>query len=146
MVASLPSKADDFLRWDLCVVSVEKMSDNVLFFKQKTAYELRISDWSSDVCSSDLHAIAVETVARRALARKDPAGDEAAEVAEDVGRKAVGRLAPAGQPAAVVDIIGVEQILPGVEIIVIADRADRPFAVGGADAPVAVVGDRKSVV
>src|SRR3546814_4246018 len=26
------------------------------FFKQKTAYELRISDWSSDVCSSDLVA------------------------------------------------------------------------------------------
>src|SRR3546814_3827837 len=26
----------------------------VLFFKQKTAYERRISDWSSDVCSSDL--------------------------------------------------------------------------------------------
>src|SRR3546814_19480042 len=26
------------------------------FFKQKTAYELRISDWSSDVCSSDLTA------------------------------------------------------------------------------------------
>src|SRR3546814_18846404 len=25
-----------------------------VFFKQKTAYELRISDWSSDVCSSDL--------------------------------------------------------------------------------------------
>src|SRR3546814_3301218 len=25
----------------------------VFFFKQKTAYELRISDWSSDVCSSD---------------------------------------------------------------------------------------------
>src|SRR3546814_8231383 len=25
------------------------------FFKQKTAYELRISDWSSDVCSSDLN-------------------------------------------------------------------------------------------
>src|SRR3546814_17143847 len=28
----------------------------VLFFKQKTAYDLRISDWSSDVCSSDLNA------------------------------------------------------------------------------------------
>src|SRR3546814_5933878 len=27
------------------------------FFKQKTAYEMRISDWSSDVCSSDLHAM-----------------------------------------------------------------------------------------
>src|SRR3546814_4760966 len=32
------------------------------FFKQKTAYEMRISDWSSDVCSSDLPrpAIAVD--------------------------------------------------------------------------------------
>src|SRR3546814_6804726 len=27
------------------------------FFKQKTAYEMRISDWSSDVCSSDLFTI-----------------------------------------------------------------------------------------
>src|SRR3546814_15811081 len=28
------------------------------FFKQKTAYEMRISDWSSDVCSSDLERVA----------------------------------------------------------------------------------------
>src|SRR3546814_14362925 len=28
---------------------------SVFFFKQKTAYEMRISDWSSDVCSSDLN-------------------------------------------------------------------------------------------
>src|SRR3546814_15992477 len=28
----------------------------IFFFKQKTAYEMRISDWSSDVCSSDLIA------------------------------------------------------------------------------------------
>src|SRR3546814_1112558 len=28
----------------------------LFFFKQKTAYEMRISDWSSDVCSSDLIA------------------------------------------------------------------------------------------
>src|SRR3546814_2484182 len=28
------------------------------FFKQKTAYEMRISDWSSDVCSSDLQRLA----------------------------------------------------------------------------------------
>src|SRR3546814_7186738 len=27
------------------------------FFKQKTAYEMRISDWSSDVCSSDLQCV-----------------------------------------------------------------------------------------
>src|SRR3546814_8944331 len=30
----------------------------IFFFKQKTAYEMRISDWSSDVCSSDLLALA----------------------------------------------------------------------------------------
>src|SRR3546814_1063708 len=29
----------------------------LFFFKQKTAYEMRISDWSSDVCSSDLEAL-----------------------------------------------------------------------------------------
>src|SRR3546814_8976821 len=29
----------------------------VFFFKQKTAYEMRISDWSSDVCSSDLRSL-----------------------------------------------------------------------------------------
>src|SRR3546814_15799966 len=28
-----------------------------IFFKQKPAYEMRISDWSSDVCSSDLEAV-----------------------------------------------------------------------------------------
>src|SRR3546814_5080567 len=30
------------------------------FFKQKTAYEMRISDWSSDVCSSDLFTTVVD--------------------------------------------------------------------------------------
>src|SRR3546814_19572229 len=32
----------------------------ICFFKQKTAYEMRISDWSSDVCSSDLAELLVE--------------------------------------------------------------------------------------
>src|SRR3546814_5299461 len=32
----------------------------IFFFKQKTAYEMRISDWSSDVCSSDLGSISRE--------------------------------------------------------------------------------------
>src|SRR3546814_1386165 len=52
----------------------------VFFFKQKTAYEMRISDWSSDVCSSDLpsgHYAAAElpqyehdpALARRLLAQ-----------------------------------------------------------------------------
>src|SRR3546814_6997452 len=36
------------LSYVVCYVSI------FFFFKQKTAYEMRISDWSSDVCSSDL--------------------------------------------------------------------------------------------
>src|SRR3546814_3703857 len=35
------------------------------FFKQKTAYEMRISDWSSDVCSSDLARLMVYSTAWR---------------------------------------------------------------------------------
>src|SRR3546814_7720053 len=40
----------------LVVVDIEciLLSICFVFFKQKTAYEMRISDWSSDVCSSDL--------------------------------------------------------------------------------------------
>src|SRR3546814_10059313 len=37
------------------------------FFKQKTAYEMLISDWSSDVCSSDLFA---QNARRRTLVRR----------------------------------------------------------------------------
>src|SRR3546814_4166542 len=33
----------------------------IFFFKQKTAYEVRISDWSSDVCSSDLPSFEVNS-------------------------------------------------------------------------------------
>src|SRR3546814_8861320 len=36
----------------------------LFFFKQKTAYEMRISDWSSDVCSSDLPSLGEETGAQ----------------------------------------------------------------------------------
>src|SRR3546814_14592002 len=36
----------------------------VFFFKRKTAYEMRISDWSSDVCSSDLVGSRVEQRAK----------------------------------------------------------------------------------
>src|SRR3546814_20852167 len=46
------------------------------FFKQKTAYEMRISDWSSDVCSSDLRAGAVRgrLLGRLYLARQARGG------------------------------------------------------------------------
>src|SRR3546814_18353888 len=40
----------------MCVDHFVVMLFVLFFFKQKTAYEMRISDWSSDVCSSDLPA------------------------------------------------------------------------------------------
>src|SRR3546814_941681 len=46
------------------------MPGSIVFFKQKTAYEMRISDWSSDVCSSDLADV------QRALDRGAVAGDD----------------------------------------------------------------------
>src|SRR3546814_3248910 len=42
----------------------------IFFFKQKTAYEMRISDWSSDVCSSDLEAQGVRIAVQRRRADK----------------------------------------------------------------------------
>src|SRR3546814_2960845 len=38
----------------MCEFYIVAPSSRFVFFKQKTAYEMRISDWSSDVCSSDL--------------------------------------------------------------------------------------------
>src|SRR3546814_3322613 len=40
----------------VCVCHPKYFMQMFFFFKQKTAYERRISDWSSDVCSSDLAA------------------------------------------------------------------------------------------
>src|SRR3546814_16488428 len=48
------------------------------FFKQKTAYEVRISDWSSDVCSSDL-TVRIESSSTRIL----PSVNAIFEVAPD---------------------------------------------------------------
>src|SRR3546814_16507895 len=52
------------------------------FFKQKTAYEMRISDWSSDVCSSDLLADYQTPTGRPARRLLDAQG-AAASAAED---------------------------------------------------------------
>src|SRR3546814_18002443 len=45
---------DSLLAVGECLENVD-FAAGFFFFKQKTAYEMRISDWSSDVCSSDLH-------------------------------------------------------------------------------------------
>src|SRR3546814_2817918 len=42
----------------------------VFFFKQKTAYEMRISDWSSDVCSSDLSSVRTGSLNNMAMCRR----------------------------------------------------------------------------
>src|SRR3546814_8232582 len=56
----------------------------VFFFKQKTAYEMRISDWSSDVCSSDLE------VAEQLRQVEDDQGDrQQAGRLEGVGHRPV---------------------------------------------------------
>src|SRR3546814_8061179 len=44
------------------------------FFKQKTAYEMRISDWSSDVCSSDLGDLAEPCACTGPRSRRRGAG------------------------------------------------------------------------
>src|SRR3546814_2803081 len=44
----------------------------LLFFKQKTAYEVRISDWSSDGCSSDLGVLARRDAVPGRLDADDP--------------------------------------------------------------------------
>src|SRR3546814_2714226 len=49
------------------------------FFKQKTAYEMRISDWSSDVCSSDL---AGHLSDRNLACRHSRARDDALDLAQ----------------------------------------------------------------
>src|SRR3546814_7770668 len=50
--------------------------NTIFFFKQKTAYDMRISDWSSDVCSSDLRGDGSGTVlAHQSLRLPEPADD-----------------------------------------------------------------------
>src|SRR3546814_3489594 len=53
----------------LVICNVVCPSFYFFFFKQKTAYEMRISDWSSDVCSSDLRIAALPALAVSFLPR-----------------------------------------------------------------------------
>src|SRR3546814_2201512 len=71
--------------WDGCVIYFACLASMFFFFKQKTAYEMRISDWSSDVCSSDLGFI----VARNGRA----SGAKAMRLRANLGHDARGWLA-----------------------------------------------------
>src|SRR3546814_4415221 len=69
----------------------------VFFFKQKTAYEMRISDWSSDVCSSDLQRLVSPPLDRRtdahgfAIFGNGAAGDVEAFCPQQVHQRVVGQ-------------------------------------------------------
>src|SRR3546814_5998058 len=56
-----------FYMFFLCVF----LGFRFFFFKQKTAYEMRISDWSSDVCSSDLMQVTAADGAKSVIAIND---------------------------------------------------------------------------
>src|SRR3546814_7745325 len=98
----------------------------VIIFKQKTTYEMRMSDWSSDVCSSDL---AVRGVARGLGvllgARPPPADHLVARIADALRLLERGRVHHA--PAVQDHIVGL--VLPGDlqpdGLLVQARRGDR---------------------
>src|SRR3546814_5933703 len=58
----------------------------LFFFKQKTAYEMRISDWSSDVCSSDLPSTEIVPVAAH---RQRGNADRAAKIEREYLRSLI---------------------------------------------------------
>src|SRR3546814_2536557 len=84
------------------------------FFKQKTAYEMRISDWSSDVCSSDLHRTASPGTVHRRIAcflrhgRASPVTD-----AYRPGGRSGAPAAPCGSPGMGVGFNGVRRTMAG---------------------------------
>src|SRR3546814_2726816 len=63
------------------------------FFKQKTAYEMRISDWSSDVCSSDLHE--ATQLPRPAAQRRQKAPPAFRHLFVEMGEEGAGQVADA---------------------------------------------------
>src|SRR3546814_18601735 len=70
------------------------------FFKQKTAYEMRISDWSSDVCSSDLILEPDDAKAARDL------GADGIVVSNHGGRQLDGALSTAAALPAIAEAVG----------------------------------------
>src|SRR3546814_10879138 len=104
------------------------------FFKQKTAYEMRISDWSSDVCSSDLVGL---------LARDHLVTDREALRRDDIGQLVIGVLHQRDERGAV-----------GIVFDPLDRAFDIPFAALEIDETIALLvaagdaarGDRKSHV
>src|SRR3546814_1171026 len=73
-------------RLSYCRMGIRKKDGCFFFFKQKTAYEMRIRDWSSDVCSSDLYGTVDEANAAVGLARLHTAALDDPEIDAILGR------------------------------------------------------------
>src|SRR3546814_1640231 len=108
----------------------------VFFFKQKTAYEMRISYWSSDVCSSDLRTAAAHA---GETATRDPGKIGAA--GRCLGRTASGRTHPVGDPQGLVAIGERGQIPPRP---VLPHQRDRTQSAAAARTPRRHPGPRRS--
>src|SRR3546814_2463874 len=86
----------------------------IVFFKQKTAYEMRISDWSSDVCSSDLQV--AEGAAHQVVERP---GGRAGGVRLDP-RPVAGRVGQQQREQLIVRAVEIE-----LQLAVLVERAHR---------------------
>src|SRR3546814_6920683 len=77
----------------------------MFFFKQKTAYEMRISDWSSDVCSSDLLAITIGRHRQQEFLMKGQLLEAViAQAVRDIGNVRLAFLARAAQRAGLAQV------------------------------------------
>src|SRR3546814_5928204 len=101
----------------------------VFFFKQKTAYEMRISDWSSDVCSSDLLQALLNIVrnAAQALTETPPKGSARLVLRTRIGRQ----LLLATQQAKLGVVVSVIDNGPGVPVQ-LRDKIFDPLVTGRA--------------
>src|SRR3546814_9913989 len=78
----------------VCLESYDSSSLGFFFFKQKTAYEMRISDWSSDVCSSDLWR---EPFMVQKFLPDVSQGDKRIVLVDGIATGAINRLPKAGE-------------------------------------------------
>src|SRR3546814_20506503 len=124
------------------------------FFKQNTAYDVRISDWSSDVCSSDLDVLCAHLCALRSL-RTDCftlsprlRGSEFSSLLPAVTAE-VGAFHRLGQPHVSQQNHGQEhevQRRPGLKLEVVRKRSDRKSVVEGKGVSVRVdLGGRRYI-
>src|SRR3546814_4985124 len=88
------------------------------FFKQKTAYEMRISDWSSDVCSSDLGEPEQRIRFRIAAPPENPASDIIADDRAHLERMARSRT---GDPDIGEIGVAIDDVMAVVAIFGLAD-------------------------